>query len=262
MPGFKFHIVTVVGIFVALALGIVIGTSLSDNIIIESQMSTIELMQNRINSLEVERSNLTEQTQRLAEDIKILRNSEDKLFAIAAENYNDIENITVIAMGESLELQDLELVKSNKLYFENIVLINPDNLDSEGLRLFLGVENNVEEVFSEKLANFIHHNDDTSIKYLEQLEIISVSGDYNFSNQKIIVYFSGEDLDRLLGITIERLYQLNQRVYAVTDLGNRALRDLNININQIAYITRSTSQIELLQLLDEEVRMVISDWEE
>lgn len=251
MPGFKFHIVTVVGIFVALALGIVVGTSLSDNIIIESQMSTIELMQNRINSLEVERINLTEQTQSLAEEIKLLRNAEEKLFAIAIENYGDIENITVIAIGESLELQDLEIVKRNKLYLENIILINPDNLDSEGLRLFLGVESNVEEVFSEKLANFVHNNDDTSIKYLEQLEVISVSGNYDFSNQKIIMFFDDEEIDKLLTITTNRLYQLNQRVYALTDLDRSVFGSLNKNINQITYVSRATSQMAVLQLLNE-----------
>lgn len=256
MPSFKFHIVTVVGIFVALALGIVVGTLLSDNIIIESQMSTIELMQSRINSLEGEKNVLLEQTQNLGEDIKLLRSVEDKLFKVSIERYRDIENVTVIAMGERFSLYELELVKNDKLSFENVILINPNNLDNERLGLFLGIENNVEKVFSEKLAFYLHNKDDLSLKYLEQLEVISLTGNFNLSNQKFLIYLSGEK-DSLLIPTAQRLFQLNQRVFVVTDGSGEVFKNLNTNIIQIPYIKRSTSQIELLQLLDDEVRMVM-----
>lgn len=258
MPGFKFHIVTVVGIFVALALGIVVGTSLSDNIIIESQMSTIELMQNRINTLETDRSNLIEQTQELAEDIKQLRLNEERLFDVAMDNFQNMDNITVIAYGDSLEILDLPIVKNNKLYFENIILVDYEALsNSEGLEHFLQVEQNINRVFSEKLANFIHSEDDLSIRYLEELQVISFNGSYDFSNQKFLVYFKGNnEEDELLKVTAERLHGLNQRVVAVSDLGSRSFANLSTNIDQIAYIGRTTSQIDLLERLVDDARQV------
>lgn len=256
MANFKFHVVTVVGIFVALALGIVIGTALSDNIIIESQMSTIELMQNKINTLEGEKGNLIIELADLKGNMEELKESEERLFSLLLKDYEDIENVTLITFSNDNTILELPVIKRGKVSLQNVILINEERLESEDLQTFLGITQNVNKVFSEKLANFLHNGDDLSIKYLEEIDLLTFFGNYDFTNQQFIFYFTGDEEDQLLKIMAERLYGLNHKVVAITDLEKQAFLKLNKNIVQISKIFRLDAQIDLINNLIEDVKKV------
>ncbi|SES62687.1 copper transporter [Anaerobranca gottschalkii] len=252
MANFKFHVVTVVGIFVALALGIVIGTSLSDNIIIESQMSTIELMQNKINTLEEEKAALIVEVGDLKGNIKDLKESEEKLFSLLLKDYEDIDNVTLITFSKDNPISELPIIKRGKISFQNIILIDEERLESEDLQTFLGITQNINKVFSEKMANFLHNGDDLSIKYLEEIDLVTFYGDYDFTNQQYIFYFTGDGEDELLKIMAERLYGLNNKVVAITSLDSKSFLKLNKNIVQISKVFRLDAQIDLINNLIED----------
>ncbi len=260
MPGFKFHIVTVVGIFVALALGIVIGTSLSDNIIIESQMSTIQLMQNRINSLENEKSDITEQMQKLAEDNNRLHRHEEILFQNAIARYHNQDNFAVVAFSNSLELNELQIVQNNKIFFKNILLINYDEvLVSETLKEFLQVNGaDIASVFSERLVGYLTTNDETSLKYLEEIGIISFNGNYDFDEQEFIFFFEGKDSDESLRTITEKMAQGDNSVFAVkyNGVNSRPFDRLNKSIPKIDNLDLKVGQVEFLEKIQENVRRV------
>lgn len=73
MPSFKFHLVTVIGIFLALAVGIIIGSTFSEETIILQQRNTIESMRENLSSLSRE------------------------LFAIQAENSSQTETLALFS---------------------------------------------------------------------------------------------------------------------------------------------------------------------
>ena len=66
---FKFHLVTVVGIFLALALGIFIGSAFTEESIILQQRGTIEGMREDIQALQDQRRELKSQVRSLEETI-------------------------------------------------------------------------------------------------------------------------------------------------------------------------------------------------
>ncbi|QNO16172.1 copper transporter [Alkalicella caledoniensis] len=263
MPGFKFHIVTVVGIFVALALGIVIGTSLSDNIIIESQMSTIELMQNRINNLEDDKSEILAQLQNMADENHLLKRNEEVLFQSALGQFDDKSNLTAIAYGQSLDLLELQMVTNNKVRFQNVILINYTEVnESEQLKEFLGIEEeNTLEVFTDKLVDIIVSEDNTSLKYLEEIQILTFVGDYIFSNQEFVFYYQDTEGDPSLRLANEKLNELNYSSIAVarSNVDSDELGKLNKNIERFQNIDTTTGQIEFLQSLEDNYRPVNAD---
>lgn len=72
MYNFKFHLVTVVGIFLALALGIFIGSTFTEDGIIIQQRGTIERMREDIEGLRNERQELQAQAKSQAQTIALL----------------------------------------------------------------------------------------------------------------------------------------------------------------------------------------------
>lgn len=262
MLGFKFHIVTVVGIFVALALGIVIGTSLSDNIIIESQMSTIELMQNRINTLENDKSETLAQLESMADQNALLREHEKVLFETALGKFDDKSNLTAIAFGESLDLMELGMVKNNKVLFQNIILLNHQEIiNSEGLKEFLNVQENVLYAFSQKLAEILMSEDTTAMEFLEEIDVVSFNGDYVFSNQDFVFYYQDNQGDEVLRLTNEKMSNLNYSVIAVSnsDVQSNDFDLLETNIDKVGNIDKATGQIDFLQQLEDNYRTVTTD---
>lgn len=74
MSNFKFHLVTVVGVFLALALGIFIGSTFTEEGIIVQQRDTIERMRTDIDNLFAEKHELLAQADKQAETMTLLQN--------------------------------------------------------------------------------------------------------------------------------------------------------------------------------------------
>ncbi|HCX78487.1 MAG TPA: hypothetical protein DG577_03640 [Firmicutes bacterium] len=73
MANFKFHLVTVVGIFLALALGIFIGSTFTEESIILQQRNTIESMRESLDNLAKEQSRLLTEKKTQAETLSLLQ---------------------------------------------------------------------------------------------------------------------------------------------------------------------------------------------
>lgn len=63
MPNLRFHLITVIGIFLALALGIVIGSTFTEDSIIQEQRSTIDSMRDALEKMGREQAKLLDQTE-------------------------------------------------------------------------------------------------------------------------------------------------------------------------------------------------------
>lgn len=73
MSNFKFHLVTVVGIFLALALGIFIGSTFTEEGIIIQQRGAIEQMRADIDILHLEKRELLNQAEKMTGSIMLLQ---------------------------------------------------------------------------------------------------------------------------------------------------------------------------------------------
>jgi hypothetical protein len=73
MPNLKFHLVTVIGIFLALALGIVIGSTFTEDSIILQQRNTIDQMKESLEGLSRERLRLQAERRIQAETLSLLQ---------------------------------------------------------------------------------------------------------------------------------------------------------------------------------------------
>lgn len=73
MANFKFHLVTVIGIFLALALGIFIGSTFTEESIILQQRNTIESMRENLDNLAKEQSRLQREKDAQAETLSLLQ---------------------------------------------------------------------------------------------------------------------------------------------------------------------------------------------
>lgn len=72
MSNFKFHLVTVIGIFLALAVGIFIGSSFTEESIILQQRRTIDELRNDVSVLKGERNELLAEAGRRAEAMALM----------------------------------------------------------------------------------------------------------------------------------------------------------------------------------------------
>lgn len=73
MTDFKFHLVTVIGIFLALALGIFIGSTFTEESIILQQRNTIESMRESLDNLAKEQSRLQTEKEDQAAALSLLQ---------------------------------------------------------------------------------------------------------------------------------------------------------------------------------------------
>lgn len=73
MANFKFHLVTVIGIFLALAVGIFIGSTFTEESIILQQRSTIEGMRTSLDNLAKEQSRLLTEKEEQAKALSLLQ---------------------------------------------------------------------------------------------------------------------------------------------------------------------------------------------
>lgn len=117
MSSFKFHLVTVVGIFLALALGIFIGSTFTEEGIILEQRGTIQRMRQDIDDLQLEKKAIQDEAKEMAGTMVVLQ---DWLGGVAEIYWqaNPVEkNVWLIECG--FDLSGPEEILSTRIVLEN-----------------------------------------------------------------------------------------------------------------------------------------------
>ena len=127
MPNFKYHLVTVIGIFLALALGIFIGSTFTEESIILQQRNTIESMRDSLDSIAGEKAQLQSERAVLGDTLSLGQS----WLAVLSELYFEANPIQQrVAL---LYASDFDPVTLGSYFNETVIhaRLQLDDLDSE-----------------------------------------------------------------------------------------------------------------------------------
>ncbi|WP_353892360.1 copper transporter [Proteinivorax hydrogeniformans] len=253
MPSFKFHIVTVISIFVALALGIMVGTTLSDGVISNSQMSTIDLMQNRIVNLEEENKELIsslQETQLLKGNLK---KRERDLF------YKTLDRREYSTPLNLLFFDEQQLTEDWSYYLEEIdlkinkIVLN-SNMEKEAYKHKLSKSLNLEvealyTLLGKQIAMGINTQEFTHFLSLQEMKLASFEGEALPSNAQTYVFlFKDEHYDKSLAEIANAFAK--QGLNVIIALSEDVDKDFEKSFHHSASIIRGVNQSTgLLQVL-------------
>ncbi|WP_350344684.1 copper transporter [Proteinivorax tanatarense] len=257
MPSFKFHIVTVISIFVALALGIMVGSTLSDGIISNSQMNTIDLMQSRITLLEEKNKGLETDIQEMKLAKTNLKARERDYFYKTLEQKDYSMPITLVYFDEQ------DLLTQWNYYLENInlsineIAINPD-MEEEVYKQKLSQNLDVEvdtlyTILGKQTATGIKRQEFSYLTTLKELNLATFTGEEPpGSRETYVFFFQGDHYDNSLAELANTFVEEGLSVIIALDeeVEDDFVESLNYSAIIVENINQSTGLLEVLKSIN------------
>lgn len=104
MINFRFHIISIVAIFLALGVGIVMGSTVIDRAIVDS-------LRTQINTAEKNSVNRKVENDRLTDELKSLNQQDTVLASHTVRNYLDNQSVYIVALGDIPDDVSTEMVE-------------------------------------------------------------------------------------------------------------------------------------------------------
>lgn len=188
------HIISLVAVFLALGLGILIGTTLSDEMLITQQRLLIEQMTKEHKGLREERRAMDARLQAVTHDLSLWKMYQEALYPVLVNGILTDKRVSVIVHGAEMPPGVLEILRDADAIFCNVIQIKERqalNADTSGLAaalLALIANESLTAGMEKSLAPFIA---DGTIK-LEQLDrgtpnaVILVLGEEEFVDKRLL----------------------------------------------------------------------------
>ena len=258
---FKYFIVSIGAIFLALGVGILIGTSMGSSVDIQEQNAAI------VTDIDKQFKQLKEKDDKLAETNKNLLAKLDNVKDFIAGNENLLSNqklsgkkVAIISFNEKANVDSVKnaLTNSGASIYLDIQIkdeaVNTTNL--EKINTKLGQKFTKKEEVISYIANSIKNSSDTSpLASLEELGLVKVrsnSGSYETINS-IVVFNGSTGKSKFPGLIKPILDQIKEDKYtvAIASSGESVgLKDFSkIKIATIDNIDEAAGRVSLVDLL-------------
>lgn len=263
LPSFKFYIISIVAIFAALGIGILIGFTMN------TQKFVIEQKENISEMIETQLESLLEENQRLKNNEKVLEDEIEVRDRYIELTYNHIIknklnglNIAIIetnndyvtsGIGRDLELAGAKVV--------NVTTINKDIVNKDYIDSFLNrfnihnSRNPVEEIVSLITESIIRGNENYLLSELEKEGFIELLGKYD-ENIDYIIICGGSKED-----PANRINQVDKIIVEVAENYNIPIigvEKLNVDFSYIPkYQTLGISTVDNVDTIMGKVAMIL-----
>ena len=208
MIDLRYHIVSIIAVFLALGVGVLIGSTIvSDDLMVAQQKKIIDSLEEKFTSLRERESNLLAQQDDLNRIIDNYENFSQVVLPSIVKGQLQGRNVAVIVTGGQnipagllSSLSDAGAnVQSQTVVLSNINL--KDNLLCQRLVKFYGLDdkttvNEIREKVAASIALIIaNHPDQGAIKFLNDNKLIKVSGSYYHTVDSVILVGGAENLN-------------------------------------------------------------------
>ena len=260
---FKYFIVSIGAIFLALGVGILIGTSMGSSVDIQEKNAAI------VTDIDKQFKLLKEKDDKLSKENKNLHAKLDDVKDFVADNEEILtqqkligKNIGIVSFNEKANLDDIKAsLTSSGASVDFDILVKDDVLDTSKLDK---INNKLGQKFTKKeevisyIANSIKTATDiSSLKNLEEAGLIKI-GSYkeNYEHINSIVLINGQDSSgksKFLNLIRPILEEIKENKYIVATAfkgENIGLGDFHkIKISTIDNIDESVGRVTLVDLL-------------
>jgi len=188
------HIISLVAVFLALGLGILIGTTLSDEMLITQQRLLIEQMTKEHKGLREERRAMEAQLQTFTHDLSLWKKYQEALYPILVNGALTGKRVSIIVHGAEIPpgvpeiLRDADAILCNVIQIKERQALNNNTSGIGAALVALTTNELLKAEMEESLAPFIA---DETIQ-LEQLDkgtpdaVILVLGEQEFVDKRLV----------------------------------------------------------------------------
>lgn len=198
----KQMVITIISIFLALGIGILIGFQVdSQNIIFEQQENLIENMENKFNELNKKNADLENTIKELQYTNKNYENYMNNIFSDYVKNKLKGLNIAIIETSGDYVYTNMR--NAPKMAGANITsvtlltdkIISASDEEKAEIMNYFGVNNkNIAPTVVKKIAEAVAGNGKfEDIKFLQEKEFIQIAGDFDVSPDFVIIAGGSKD---------------------------------------------------------------------
>lgn len=229
---YKYHIASLVAVFLALGIGILIGSTMLDNdALIDYQKQVADSLDNQLDSLRQEKETMKAITDTLENNSTNHEKFEKQVLPVLTAGLLKGKKFALVELN-GLPPELIEVIKGAEGNVSSITSISALNDDKEilaKLHKSLNWQQDPEEAFVDKLATDIAsymitgENNDGVIKFLTEEELIKTSGEYGIPVDGVIIVsgnYNGSKHNLQIDFTIMDYFtELNIPVVGVEETG-------------------------------------------
>jgi len=159
------HVISLVAVFLALGLGIIIGTSISENMLVTQQRLLIEQMTENYRSLHEERLQLKAQLQSLTRDLYLWEKFQESLYPSLVKDTLKEKKIAIICHGSSIPqgvislLQDAGAMLCNVISIEETSALSGKTSGLGKILAFMLTQKEMSEEMNNQLRTFLERQE-------------------------------------------------------------------------------------------------------
>ncbi len=203
----KYHIASLVAVFLALGIGILVGTSIIGNDgMAERQQQIITVLEQDFAHLRKDNAKKNEEIKVLSEEIQQSESFEEELLPALVPGRLVGRSIVVVETGNNFMTKEIkDLIKSAGGDIRSRVAISPkiadvNELNQEQILAVLGQElgenESLSQVISRKIGNAIITTENMDLlMLLKDLDLIKIEGDFSKPPETVVVMGGSEKED-------------------------------------------------------------------
>ena len=207
MVDLKYHIVSIIGIFLALGIGILIGSTLvSDDLMVGQQRKMIDALEEKFTSLREREADLIAENERKDQIIKNYENFSQAMLPVVVENRLQGQRIAMVVTGGMDVPAGMlnTLVKSGANLTSQTIVLSSINMQDAALRnkiieFYQLKPDASSDVLRQRVAQSVamlicNQGDPSTTQFLQQNKLVKFSGDYNQPVDHIVIMGGAESL--------------------------------------------------------------------
>lgn len=273
MIDIRYHVATIVAVFIALGLGVLIGSTIvGDSLLVEQQNLMIDRLEEQFNSLRERESQLAAANESKNQIISNYENYSQAMLPSLVDKRMQGYRVSVVVTGDSeipagminaLSIAGVEVL-SKTVVLSNMKLDNQDM--REQIKQFYGIEDTVSrDVLREHMAATVaavlmNQNPEGAVPFLQNNDLVKFSGNYEAPADGVILVGGAAKLENYFArsfdqATISHLVAGGIKVFGVESSGvaYSAMMDYQQNnISTVDNIDMSPGQISLILTMEGE----------
>ncbi|HHW62166.1 MAG TPA: copper transporter [Syntrophomonadaceae bacterium] len=207
MVDLKYHIVSIIGIFLALGIGILIGSTLvSDDLMVGQQRKMIDALEEKFTSLREREADLIAENERKDQIIKNYENFSQAMLPVVVENRLQGQRIAMVVTGGMDVPAGMlnTLAKSGANLTSQTIVLSSINMQDAALRnkiieFYQLKPDASSDVLRQRVAQSVamlicNQGDPSTTQFLQQNKLVKFSGDYNQPVDHIVIMGGAESL--------------------------------------------------------------------
>lgn len=256
MVDLKYHIASIVAVFLALGMGILIGSTIvGDDLLVDQQKKVIDRLELQFDDLRTQEDQLTAENERNTNIITKYENYSQVIQPLIIQDYLKDHKIALVVCGDSdvpAGLQNSLATAGAQLASKTVVLANM-KLDDSKLRASLlnyyGLdaktsENTLRRTIAASVgAVIIGQGDDALIKYLQDNELVKFTFNTAEPVHEVIILGGANSLGAYFADSFDR--------GLIAYLSEQGIRSFGVETSRITYSCMENYQKEKISTVDD-----------